>query len=179
MRETELVTYVVPRRVTETLTQELRELLRETLPEYMVPSSLVFLDALPLTRHGKIDRVALPAPDAAAQRQASYVTPRNEVEQIIAGIWQNVLQVERVGREDNFFDLGGHSLAMVKVHAELRTAFSQDGPSIVELFKYPSISLLGEYFTGRNGRSTDLHRVQKRAEKRRQAAQRRQRAQSA
>ncbi|HET8783284.1 MAG TPA: non-ribosomal peptide synthetase, partial [Pyrinomonadaceae bacterium] len=179
LRETELVAYVAPRRATETLTQELRELLRATLPEYMVPSSLVFLNALPLTRHGKVDRVALPAPDAAPQRQAKYVTPRNEVEHIIAGIWQNVLQVERVGREDNFFDLGGHSLAMVKVHGELRTAFNQDDLSIVELFKYPTISLLAEYFASRNGRSPDLHRVQNRAEKRRQAAQRRQRAQSA
>jgi amino acid adenylation domain-containing protein len=176
---TELVAYVVPRRGTETLTQELRELFRETLPEFMIPSGFVFLDALPLTRHGKIDRAALPAPDAAARRQARYVTPRNEVEHIIAGIWQNILQVERVGREDNFFDLGGHSLAMVKVHAELRTAFSQDDLSIVELFKYPTISLLGEYFTGRNGRSADLRRVQTRVEKRRQAAQRRQKVQSA
>ncbi len=178
--ETELVAYVVPRHGTETLTQELRELLRETLPEFMIPSGFVFLDALPLTRHGKIDRVALPAPDAAARRQARYVTPRNEVEHVIAGIWQNVLQVERVGRDDNFFDLGGHSLAMVKVHAELRTAFSQDDLSIVELFKYPTISLLGEYFTGRNGgRSANLRRVQTRVEKRRQAAQRRQKVQSA
>jgi amino acid adenylation domain-containing protein len=179
VRETELVAYVVPRRATDTLIQELRELLRETLPEFMIPSSFVFLDALPLTRHGKIDRIALPAPDAAGRRQASYVTPRNEVEHVIAGIWQNVLQVERVGREDNFFDLGGHSLAMVRVHAELRTAFSQDDLSIVELFKYPTISLLGEYFTGRNGHSADLRRVQNRVEKRRQAVQRRQKAQSA
>jgi amino acid adenylation domain-containing protein len=179
VRETELVAYVVPRSATETLTQELRELLRETLPEFMIPSSFVFLDALPLTRHGKIDRVALPAPDIAGRRQATYVTPRNEVEHVIAGIWQNVLQVERVGRDDNFFDLGGHSLAMVKVHAALRTAFSQDDLSIVELFKYPTISLLGEYFTGRNGRSADLSRVQNRVEKRRQAVQRRQKVQRA
>ncbi|HET6978702.1 MAG TPA: amino acid adenylation domain-containing protein [Pyrinomonadaceae bacterium] len=174
VRETDLVAYVVPRHTTETLTQELRELLRETLPEFMIPSSFVFLETLPLTRHGKIDRVALPAPDAAARRQARYVTPRNEVEHVIAGIWQKVLQVEQVGREDNFFDLGGHSLAMVKVHAELRTAFSRDDFSIVELFKYPTISLLGEYFTGRNGGSADLRRVQNRVEKRRQAARRRQ-----
>jgi hypothetical protein len=87
--------------------------------------------------------------------------------------------VERVGREDNFFDLGGHSLAMVRVHAKLRIAFSQDDLSIVELFKYPTISLLGEYFTGRNGRSADLRRVRNRAEKRRQAVQRRQKTQSA
>ena len=179
VRETELVAYVVPRLATETLIQELRELLRDTLPQFMIPSSFVFLDALPLTRNGKIDRAALPAPEAAGRRQARYVTPRNEVEHIIAGIWQKVLQVEQVGREDNFFDLGGHSLAMVKVHAELRTAFNQDDLSIVELFKYPTISLLGEYFTGRKGRSADLRRVQTRVEKRRQAVQRRQKAQSA
>ncbi len=178
VRETELVAYVVPRHAAETLTQELREVLRETLPEFMIPSSFVFLDALPLTRHGKTDRIALPAPGAAGRRQAMYVTPSNEVEHVIAGIWQNVLQVERVGREDNFFDLGGHSLAMVKVHAELRAAFSQHDLSIVELFKYPTISLLGKYFTSRNGRSADLRRVQNRAEKRRQAVQRRQKVQA-
>ena len=111
-------------------------------------------------------------------RHTRYVMPRNETEQIIAGIWQKVLQVERAGRDDNFFDLGGHSLAMVKVHAELRVAFGDD-LSIIELFKYPTISLLAQYFAERNVRRADLQRVQSRAERRRQAAHRRTKAQSA
>jgi acyl carrier protein len=173
VREGQLVGYVVPRSASETLTDELRGLLRQSLPEYMVPTTFVFVDGLPLTRHGKVDRNALPAPDTAGrERSKTYVTPRNEVEQIVAGIWEKVLQVERVGRDDNFFDLGGHSLLMVKVHAELRAAFNHD-LSIVELFKHPTVASLAQYFANLNGQRPNLQKVHQRAERRRQAAERR------
>jgi amino acid adenylation domain-containing protein len=169
----QLVAYVVPRHVSEVLTEELRQLLRQSLPEYMVPTTFVFVDALPLTRHGKVDRNALPAPETAGKSRSNrYVAPRNEVEQIVAGIWQKALQVERIGRDDNFFDLGGHSLLMVKVHAELRAVFGED-LSIVELFKKPTVGSLAEYFANRNGQRPNLQNVHRRAERRRQAAQRR------
>ena len=173
VRDEQLVAYVVPRTESETLTDELRQLLRQSLPEYMVPTTFVLVDALPLTRHGKVDRSALPAPDTAERlRSNTYVKPRNEVEQIIAGIWQKVLQVERIGRDDNFFDLGGHSILMVKVHAELRAAFNHD-LSIVELFKYPTVSSLAQYFANLKDQRPNLEKVHQRAERRRQAAERR------
>ena len=173
VREEQLVAYLVPHGAPETLTDELRVLLRQSLPEYMVPTTFVFVDVLPLTRHGKVDRNALPAPDTPDRsRSGTYVKPRNEAEQIIAGIWQKVLQVERVGRDDNFFDLGGHSILMVKVHAELRAAFNHD-LSIVELFKYPTVSSLAQYFANLNGQRPNLQKVHQRAERRRQAAERR------
>jgi amino acid adenylation domain-containing protein len=173
VREEQLVAYVVPRGALETLTDELRQLLRQSLPEYMVPTTFVFIDALPLTRHGKVDRNALPVPGTADQGHSNrYVKPRNEVEQIIAGIWQKVLQVEAVGRDDNFFDLGGHSILMVKVHAELRAAFNHD-LSIVELFKHPTVGSLAQYFANLKGQRPNLQKVHQRAERRRQAAERR------
>jgi amino acid adenylation domain-containing protein len=173
VREDQLVAYVVARSTSETLTDELRQLLRQSLPEYMVPTTFVFVDELPLTRHGKVDRNALPAPGTdGRQRPNKYVTPRNEMEQIVAGIWEKVLQVEQVGRDDNFFDLGGHSLLMVKVHAELRAAFNQD-LSIVELFKHPTVASLAQYFANLNTQRPNLQKVHERAERRRQAAERR------
>jgi amino acid adenylation domain-containing protein len=173
VREGQLVGYVVPRSTSETLTDELRGLLRQSLPEYMVPTTFVFVDALPLTRHGKVDHNALPTPGTAGrERSNKYVTPRNEVEQIVAGIWEKVLQVEQVGRDDNFFDLGGHSLLMVKVHAELGAAFNQD-LSIVELFKHPTVASLAQYFANLNTQRPNLEKVHQRAERRRQAAERR------
>lgn len=93
--------------------EELRAHLQATLPEYMVPSAFVILDALPLTPNGKLDRRALPVPEMHAGRQ--YETPQGEVEEVLAGIWQSLLPVERVGRHDNFFELGGHSLLIVQM----------------------------------------------------------------
>jgi amino acid adenylation domain-containing protein len=172
VRDEQLVAYVAPRSASETLTDELRQRLRQSLPEYMVPTTFVLVDALPLTRHGKVDRNALPAPDTPDRARSTYSRPRDEVEQIVARIWEQVLQVERVGRDDNFFDLGGHSLLMVKVHAELRAAFKHD-LSIVELFKHPTVASLARYFANLNGQRPNLQKVQQRAERRRQAAERR------
>ncbi|MGG7637831.1 phosphopantetheine-binding protein, partial [Pseudomonas sp. ES1] len=97
----------------------LKAALREVLPEYMVPSFLVYLAQLPLTPNGKLDRKALPAPDARAQQQA-YVAPQSELEQRIAAIWQDVLGLERIGLNDNFFELGGHSLLVVTVVSRIQ-----------------------------------------------------------
>jgi len=110
------------------------------LPEYMVPSAFVSLDALPLTPNGKLDRKALPAPEYAGDAER-YVAPRTEAERKVAAAWAEVLGVENVGAHDRFFDLGGHSLLLVRVQALLREAFGQPVP-ITHLFRYLTVSAL-------------------------------------
>ncbi|MBC3271247.1 amino acid adenylation domain-containing protein [Pseudomonas sp. SWRI81] len=99
---------------------QLRALLLTQLPEYMVPSAFVKLDGLPLTANGKLDRKALPKPERSALFVRDYVAPEGEVETALADIWADVLQVERVGREDHFFELGGHSLLAMRMVAHVR-----------------------------------------------------------
>jgi amino acid adenylation domain-containing protein/non-ribosomal peptide synthase protein (TIGR01720 family) len=109
-----LVAYLVPGRLEPVPAGELRDFLRHHLPEPMIPSAWVWLPALPLTRNGKLDRQALPAPERAG---AGYVAPRNREEEILARIWQEVLGVERVGVHDNFFELGGDSILSIQIIA--------------------------------------------------------------
>ncbi len=127
-----LVAYVVCGRNEEdndaALADELRAHLSSRLPNYMVPSAFVRLDALPLSANGKIDRKALPVPNITTQREDRYMAPRSPTEEILAGIWKEVLGMERVGVEDNFFDLGGHSLIAVQVLSRVRAAFGVDVP---------------------------------------------------
>ncbi|GAB1715821.1 MAG: hypothetical protein NTAFB05_08630 [Nitrobacter sp.] len=116
----QLVAYVVSRgEAVADLTEHLRERLRSALPDYMVPAHLVVLDALPLTPNGKLDRKALPEPDVVT---ADYVAPLNEVEEALAAIWQEVLDVECVGVTDNFFALGGDSILSLQIIARARRA---------------------------------------------------------
>jgi acyl-CoA synthetase (AMP-forming)/AMP-acid ligase II/acyl carrier protein len=122
-----------------TLISALRSELATHLPDYMVPSAFVKLPALPLTVSGKLNRRALPAPDAGAVLQRQYEAPQGEIEEAIAAIWAELLGVDRVGRHDHFFDLGGHSLLAVRLLARLH----QDLGVTIELstlFTYPELS---------------------------------------
>jgi amino acid adenylation domain-containing protein len=122
-----LVAYLVAGR--ERPAAELRSLLERTLPGYMVPAAFVYLPALPLTAGGKVDRKALPEPDATPPGLAArYVAPRDEAEELLCGLFAEVLGVARVGAEDDFFGLGGHSLLAVRVTARLREARGLDVP---------------------------------------------------
>ncbi|MEW6735405.1 MAG: amino acid adenylation domain-containing protein, partial [Acidobacteriota bacterium] len=128
-----------------TLSQlELRDQLRQKLPEYMLPATLVILDNLPSTPNGKIDRNRLPAPDRSQVETTNFVAPTTELEQTIADIWKEVLKVEKVSIYDNFFDIGGHSLLMIQIYNRLSTQLSQT-LSMIEIFKYPTINSLAEY----------------------------------
>ncbi|HEX8852917.1 MAG TPA: amino acid adenylation domain-containing protein, partial [Pyrinomonadaceae bacterium] len=111
-----LVAYVVPRAGELTSTSELRSFIKQRLPEYMLPSAFVLLDALPLTPNGKVDRKALPAPEGERpELNAEFTAPRTPAEEQLAAIWQQVLRVERVGVYDNFFELGGDSILMIQI----------------------------------------------------------------
>ncbi|MEL5450757.1 amino acid adenylation domain-containing protein [Serratia bockelmannii] len=139
-----LVAWVVPQPEAEreALAQTLRRALATTLPDYMVPTAFVWLEALPLSPNGKLDRRALPVPAPDAAMREAYVEPQGETETLLAQIWQGLLSVERVGRHDNFFELGGHSLLAVKLMAQLRQAGLS--ASVQALFSTPTLSALAQ-----------------------------------
>jgi len=139
-----LVAYLVSAGEEAPTVTELRSRLKETLPEYMVPSSYLFLDKMPLTSSGKADRKALPAPDALRpQLAAEYVEPRNELETTVVGMWKELLGVERVGVLDNFFDLGGHSLKATQLVAQVNDAFRVE-VKLAKLFEEPTVAGLAQ-----------------------------------
>jgi len=123
--------------------ETIRTYLKASLPDYMVPSAFVFLDHFPLTPNGKLDRKALPAPDIGEQLTHEYVAPCNPTEQILAGIWGEVLGVEKIGVHDNFFELGGHSLLVMQVVTKIRMTFDIDVP-LETLFKTPTVGGLAQ-----------------------------------
>ena len=133
-----LVAYVVPAAGAEA--EALRSFLRTRLPEHMVPSAVVVMDALPLSPNGKIDRRALPAPERGGREAAAFVAPRGPLEETLAGIWAELLGLERVGRTEDFFALGGHSLLATRVMSRIREVCGVELPLRV-LFDAP---VLGE-----------------------------------
>ena len=138
--EQSLVAYLVCNGETNPTVTELRLFVQSLLPDYMVPSSYVFLDSLPLTTNGKVDRKALPKPDAIRPNlEEVFVAPTGPVESALAEIWAQVLGLERVGVHDNFFDLGGHSLLLMQLHGQLNEKFQTD-ISLVELFEYSTVA---------------------------------------
>jgi acyl carrier protein len=120
----------------------MREHLAERLPEYMIPSAFVTLDALPLLPSGKVNRKALPAPDASREGSGrAYVAPRNEIEARLAEIWADVLGLERASVEENFFEMGGHSLLATQVVSRVREEFQIELP-LRSIFEKPSVASL-------------------------------------
>jgi acyl carrier protein len=123
---------------------DLRRFIKESLPEYMVPSAFVLMKEWILTPNGKIDRKQLPAPDDAVNgSETDFIAPRNQVEEKLAGIWAILLRVERVGVNDNFFDLGGHSLLATQIVSRIRDAFGKNIP-LRMLFETPTVASLAE-----------------------------------
>jgi acyl-coenzyme A synthetase/AMP-(fatty) acid ligase/acyl carrier protein len=141
-----IAAYVVTDRAEVFSTAALRETLRQRLPEYMMPASFTLLDAMPMTPSGKIDRRALPEPGRAGNGApgAPGVPPRNETERIIAAIWQEVFKGGVPSVDANFFDLGGHSLTLVRVRSRLHDHFG-DGISMIDMFRYPTIRALADH----------------------------------
>ena len=121
--------------------EALRAYVAERLPEYMVPAAYVRMESLPLTPNGKLDRKALPAPDSDAYARQRYEAPEGEMETAMAGIWAEVLKLERVGRRDNFFELGGHSLLAVRVLSRVQSQLGKQ-MKLTDLFVYPVLAEL-------------------------------------
>ena len=134
-----LVGYIVVNGQTSLTDRDLRSFLLGKLPEYMLPSAFVFLESLPLTSNGKVDRRSLPSP--TLDLKSSFVAPRHQVEEIVARIWSEVLKLDRVGIHDNFFELGGHSLLAMQVVSRLRKTFDVEFP-LRSLFETPTVANL-------------------------------------
>jgi amino acid adenylation domain-containing protein/non-ribosomal peptide synthase protein (TIGR01720 family) len=137
-----LVAYVVEEAGSEVSASELRQQVRERLPEYMIPSQLIKLESIPLTPNGKVDRKRLPDVDGAALIVNEYVAPRTTVEASLAEIWQRVLMVDRVGVNDNFFELGGDSIVSIQIIAQAKELGLQFTPK--DLFQHQTIATLLE-----------------------------------
>lgn len=137
-----LAAYVVRKAEAQLDGDQLRKFVRESVPEYMVPSAFVFLEALPLTPNGKVDRKALPVPEQERRSSdAEFVEPGSLVEEQLAGIWREVLGVDRVSTRDNFFELGGHSLLAIQVISRVREKLKVELP-LFSLFDAPTIEQL-------------------------------------
>jgi amino acid adenylation domain-containing protein len=148
----------------------LRRFLKQKLPDYMVPSTFVLLEALPLTPNGKIDRQALPQP-RRVYLGTSYIAPKTQIEHQIATIWQTVLHINKVCVHDKFFDLGGNSLLLVQVQNQLVECLNRE-VSVVTLFEYPTISALAHYLDNDVSEQTDLQVSVDRAHKQKVAMHR-------
>lgn len=170
--EKQLVAYLVTVLGQTPTVTELRKFLREQLPEYMIPASFVFLEKMPLTNSGKIDRAALP--QASGERpkvDQEYVAPATEIQKSIAAIWQEVLRLDKVGLHDNFFDLGANSLLMVRVRSKLLSDLNRD-VSMLDLFKHTTIDSLAKFLSGEQEEENSLQQSQDRGLARKESVNR-------
>jgi hypothetical protein len=141
--EKRLVAYLAAGACAEIEVGEVREFLRATLPDYMVPAEFIVMGSLPLTPNGKIDRRNLPAPgNRPAEESNAYVEPASAVEKVLAGVWEEALGRRHLGIRDDFFAIGGHSLAAMRVISSIRYVFKVDLP-ISKIFEFPTIEGLG------------------------------------
>jgi amino acid adenylation domain-containing protein len=153
-----LVAYLVLEGEGAPNTPELRSHLKEKLPEYMVPSAFVILEELPLTLNGKVNRQALPAPEGAASPRHTLVSPRTVIEEMLIGIWAEVLPPGPFGVTDNFFDLGGHSLLATQLLSRLRNMFGIDLPLRL-LFQYATIETLGKLLVEHEAKAGQTEKI--------------------
>ena len=152
-----LVAWLVPLAGTANAVAEVREHLQRKLPGYMVPADFVVLAALPLLPSGKVDRRALPMPDPSETSRAAFAAPRSPIEGVLAGIWESVLGIERIGVQDHFFDLGGHSLAAVQVAFRVREALGVELP-LRDLFMAPVLADLARVIASEPGAAQEEER---------------------
>lgn len=141
-----LVAYIIPNKSNFNGTESLRDLLKEKLPDFMIPTNIIVLDKFPLTPNGKIDRKAFPAPSkiTSVEIHKKYEKPSNELEIKIASVWQELLNLDKVGSKDNFFDIGGHSLLAVQLHARMIQEIDPE-LTLVDIFTFPTINSLAGF----------------------------------
>jgi len=157
--EKRLGAYLVCDRNLEPSASEMRGYLKERLPEYMLPTWFVLLDQMPLTPNGKVDRQALAALEVKwSDERAEYVAPRTATEEILAGIFQEVLKLDRVGVHDNFFDIGGHSLLATQVISRVRSTF-EVSVEVGSIFEGATVAELAETLMAREPKPGQTERI--------------------
>jgi len=164
-----LTAWVVPRRDGAAPEADLRRFLRDELPEQLIPSAFVRLSSLPLTAHGKIDRDALPEPRRAAAEAST--PPSSAMEELVAEVWREVLEVDAVDCDANFFDAGGSSLLLIEAHAKLQSRLGAPLP-ITALFEHPNVRALARSLAARSDASEEARALRERVRRRRDAAER-------
>ncbi|MBN3907811.1 MAG: non-ribosomal peptide synthetase [Nostoc sp. NMS1] len=172
--EKQLTAYIVPHYNSRYTHNKLRSFLQQQLPHYMVPSAFVMLESLPLTANGKVDRHKLPAPSRERpQLEQAYIAPQTDLERLLAGILSELLKIDRVGIDDNFFDLGGTSISILQIAVRVKQELGIELPT-VKLFQYSTIGSLAKYLHSNQNSQPSHDKLQNRAQ-RQQAAQARRR----
>lgn len=166
-----LVAYMIAKDGQKVNVDELRAHLKEKLADYMVPSAFIQMDSFPLTSSGKVDRRALPVPEGKRQIETVFVAPESEIEKAVAEIWKDVLKLEKVGTRDNFFDLGGHSLLLVRVMNRIQQSLGKD-VTIVDMFQRPTIHDLARFLAEERKDVPSSDAIRDRAAKQRETLQR-------
>src|SRR5947209_4230661 len=137
--EKQLVAYVVPKEENRPSSSDLRTYLKTKVPDWMVPSAILLIEQMPMTTNGKVDRKALPAPAASLLPEKHFVAPHTFIQELLAGIWMQVLKLEKAGIHDNFFESGGHSLNATQVISRARNIFHVE-LHVHDLFTFPTIA---------------------------------------
>jgi acyl carrier protein len=169
-----LIAYTVPKAENSLSAEELKKFLSEKLPAYMVPSTYISLNFLPLTLNGKVDRAALPAPESNSGSRPDQLAG-NELEQTVRDLWRQVLGVNQVGLDENFFDLGGDSLLIVAVHAQLQKLLHRE-IQVVDLFEHVTVRSLARHLSASAAVSPAFAAAQEQARKQREALVKRRQA---
>jgi amino acid adenylation domain-containing protein len=159
--EKKLVAYIVPEGQDCSIA-ELRAYLQTKLPSYMLPAAFVLMESLPLSPNGKVDRGALPAPQASHSEPPRAGSAHGEMERKIESAWLKVLSLQQVGPDENFFDVGGDSLQLLMVHAEIQKSIDSEFP-LTDLFEYSTIRTLARHLAGTNGQRAAMAEVRERA----------------
>jgi hypothetical protein len=169
--EARLVAHIVAAVVRQPEVNALRDFLKTRLPGYMIPAGFIFLERMPLTAHGKIDRSALVAIRQGLRVAGSgYVPPRDSTEEVVADIWANVLEVADIGVFDNFFDLGGHSLLAAAAAETLQERLGEGREvQVLDLLRFPTVASLARQLDGASGGGIEFRGIRDRAERQKQA----------
>ncbi|WP_414512339.1 non-ribosomal peptide synthetase [Nostoc sp. PCC 9305] len=171
--EKQLTAYIVPHYNSGYTHNKLRSFLQQRLPNYMVPSAFVMLESLPLTANGKVDRHKLPAPSRERpQLEQAYIAPQTDLERLLAGILSELLKIDRVGIDDNFFDLGATSISILQVAARIKQEIGIELPA-VKLFQYSTIGSLANYLDSNQNSQPSSDKLQNRAQRQQAARARR------
>jgi len=173
--EKRIIAYLVPHDPRYNLVEEIREYSKSRLPAYMIPSNFMFLNKIPLTPNGKVDRKNLPDPIHVQAKTVAYTQPKSKLERMISNIWKEELQLERVSIDANFFELGGHSLLMIRVHDKLKIALGKEIP-MTDLFQYPTVRALANHLSQDSESSSESERsaeIRKKRERRQKAGKQR------